>query len=70
MDLKEVMEQVRKELRTRAESFSEIYLRVTENGVTSIELHNALYELLGRNEVVTTGGKWRLAAPKERRRAS
>ena len=61
------MEEVR---RTQADShFSEIYFRLTENKVTSTELHNALYELLGRNEVVTTSGKWRLAAPEERRRA-
>jgi hypothetical protein len=68
MDMKKVMEQVRKELRARADScFSEVYFRLTENGVTSIEIHNALYELLRRNEVVTTSGRWRLAAPEERR---
>jgi hypothetical protein len=71
MDMKEVMEQVRKDLRARADSqFSEVYFRLTENKVTSTEIHNALYELLRRNEVVTTGGKWRLTAPEERRRAS
>jgi hypothetical protein len=47
--------------------FSEIYFRVTANRVSGTEVHNALYELLKRDEISTTGGKWRLI--EERRKA-
>jgi hypothetical protein len=67
MDTNDIMEKVRGDLRERPDSrFSEVYFRLTENKVTSTELHNALYELLQRDEVATTGGKWRLF---ERRRS-
>jgi hypothetical protein len=69
MDMKEIMEKVRADLRERPNShFSEVYFRVTENKVTSIELHNAVYELLKRDEIATNGGKWRLL--EQRRKAS
>jgi len=69
MDMKEVMERVRADLRERPNSrFSEVYFRVNENKVTSTEAHDAFYELLKRDEISTTNGKWRLL--KERRKAS
>jgi hypothetical protein len=69
MDMKEVMERVRADIRERPNSHSsEIYFRVIESKVTSSEVHNALYELLKRDEVATTNGKWRLL--EERKKAS
>jgi hypothetical protein len=69
MDRKELMSTIRADLRERPNShFSEIYFRVTANRVSSTEVHNALYELLKRDEISTTGGKWRLL--EERRKAS
>jgi hypothetical protein len=69
MDMKEVMERVRADIRERPNSHSsEIYFRVIESKVTNTEVHNALYELLKRDEVATTNGKWRLL--KERKKAS
>jgi len=68
MDMKEIMEKVRADLREQLNSLlSEVYFRVIENKVTSTEARNALYELLKRDEVATTNGKWRLL--KERRKA-
>jgi hypothetical protein len=64
MDMKEVMEHVRRDLRARPDShFSEIYFRLTECKVSHSDVHTALYEMLKRDEVVTTIGKWRLATP-------
>ena len=61
MDRKEFMSKIRVDLRERPNSrFSEIYFRVTANKVSSAEVHNAFYELLKRDEISTTGGKWRL----------
>jgi hypothetical protein len=61
MDMKEILEKVRIDLRERPNShFSEVYFRLTESKVTTTEVHNALYELLKRDEVATKGGKWRL----------
>ena len=61
MDRKELMNKIRADLRERPNShFSEIYFRVTANKVSSAEVHNAFYELLKRDEISTTGGKWRL----------
>jgi hypothetical protein len=69
MDMKEVMERVRADIRERPNSHSsEICYRVIESKVTSTQVHNALYELLKRDEVATTNGKWRLL--KERKKAS
>jgi hypothetical protein len=70
MKMEEVMEHVRRELRERSNShFSEIYFRVIKNNVTSTEVHNALYELLKRDEVASTNGRWRMVE-EERRKAS
>jgi hypothetical protein len=61
MDMKEILDRVRADLEKRPDShFSEVYFRVTENKVSSNEVRNALYELLKRDEVATTNGKWRL----------
>jgi hypothetical protein len=69
MDIDELMEKIRADLRERPNShFSEVYFRVTEDKVTSTEVHNALYELLKRDEIAITNGKWWLL--KERRKAS
>jgi hypothetical protein len=69
VDRKELMSKIRADLRERPNShFSEIYFRVTANRVSSTEVHNALYELLKRDEISTTAGKWRLI--EERRKAS
>jgi hypothetical protein len=69
MDMKEVLEQVRGDLRKRPDShFSEVYFRIRERGASSTDIHAALYEMLKRDEVVTTSGKWRLAV--DRRTAS
>jgi hypothetical protein len=71
MDMKEVLEYVRGDLRARPDSHSsEIYFRLTQRKVSSSDVHTALYEMLKRDEVKTKAGKWRLAAPVERRRAS
>jgi hypothetical protein len=71
VDMKEVLEHVRGDLRARPDShFSEIYLRLTERKVGSSDVHTALYEMLKRDEVKIKAGKWRLAASAERRRAS
>lgn len=69
MDMKEVLEHVQRDLRKRPDShFSEVYFRIRECGVSSTDIRTALYEMLKRDEVVTTSGKWRLAV--ERRQAS
>jgi len=69
MDMKQVLEHVRGDLRERPDShFSEVYFRIRERGASSSDIHAALYEMLKRDEVVTTSGKWRLAV--ERRKAS
>jgi hypothetical protein len=69
MDRKELMSKIRMDLRERPNShFSEIYFRVTASRVSNTEVHNALYELLKKDEISTTGGKWRLI--EQRRKAS
>jgi hypothetical protein len=69
MDRKDLMNRIRADLRQRPNShFAEIYFRVTANKVSSTEVHNAIYELLKRNEISTRGGKWSLR--EERRKAS
>ena len=58
MDMKEVMEHVRGELREQPDShFSEVYFRVVERGASSTNVHNALFEMLKRDEVKIKGGK-------------
>ena len=69
MDRKELMSKIRADLREQPNShFSEIYFRVTASKVSSTEVHNAFYELLKRDEISTTGGKWSLRD--QRRKAS
>jgi hypothetical protein len=71
MDMKDVLEHVRRDLRKRPDShFSEVYFRIRERGASSTDVHAALYEMLKRDEVATTSGKWRLVAPIERQKAS
>lgn len=61
MDRKELMCKIRADLRERPNSrFSEIYFRVTANKVSSTVVHNAIYELLKRDEIRTRGGRWSL----------
>jgi len=70
MDMKEVLEHVRGDLRAQPDShFSEVYFRVLKRGASSTNVHTALYEMLKRDEVKIKEGKLRLAAPVERRRA-
>lgn len=70
MDMKEVMERVRADLQERPGShFSDIYFRVAEHHeISSTALHNALYQMLKKDEISTGGGKWTLL--EERRKAS
>lgn len=71
MDMTEVMEYVRGDLRARPDShFSEVYFRILKRGASSTEVHTALYDMLKRDEVKIKEGRWRLVAPVERRRAS
>jgi len=59
MDMKEVMDHVRGELRERPDShFSEVYFRILERGASSTNVHTALYEMLKRDEVRIKDGKW------------
>jgi hypothetical protein len=69
MDMKEVLEHVRGDLRKRPDGhFSEVYFRIRERGASSTDIHAVLYELLKRDEIAIMNGKWRLL--KERRKAS
>jgi hypothetical protein len=71
MDMKEVMEHVRGDLRERPDShFSEVYFRTLKRGATSTEVHTALYEMLKRDEVRIKDGKWRMIARVERRKSA
>ena len=61
MDVKEVMEHVRRELREQNSSyFSLICFRVGKKKVSLTEVHDAFYELLKRDEIVISNGKCRL----------
>jgi hypothetical protein len=69
MDMKKTMHEVRADLRERPNShFSEVCVRLRKNNVGVTEVHNAFYELLKRDEIAGTNGKWRLL--EERRKAS
>jgi hypothetical protein len=71
MDMKDVLNHVRQELRARPDShFSEIYIRTLKQGASSTEVREALAEILKRDEVRIDDGKWRLIAPVERRRSA
>jgi hypothetical protein len=71
MDVKQVLELVRGDLRERPDSrFSEVYLRILDRGTSGADVRTALYEMLKRDEVKFKAGKWRLVALVQRRRAS
>jgi hypothetical protein len=71
MDMKDVLNHVREELRERPDShFAEIYFRTVQHGVSGNEVREALVEILKRDEVRIKDGKWRLIAPVERRRSA
>jgi plasmid stability protein len=71
MDMKEIMEKVRADLRKLPNSrFSEVYIRTVEHGASSVEVREALTEMLKRDEVRIEDGKWRLIAPVERRKSA
>jgi hypothetical protein len=71
MDLKDVMNHVREDLREQPDShFSEIYLRTVEHGAKSADVFEALTEMLKRDEVRIKDCKWRLIAPVERRKSA
>ena len=71
MDTKELMKNIRADLRERPNShFSEIYFRSVEHGASSTTVREALTEMLQREEVTTRDGKWRLSAPVERRKSA
>ena len=69
MDMKEVMEHVRGELRERPDShFSEVYFRILGRGASSASVHTALYEMLKRDEVKVQRGQ--VATGRSRRTAT
>jgi hypothetical protein len=71
MEMKDVLNHVRQDLREQPDShFSEIYLRTVEHGASGTEVREALAEILERDEVRINDGKWRLIAPVERRRSA
>jgi hypothetical protein len=71
MDMKDVMNQVREELRKQPDShFSEVYLRTVERGASGTDVRVALYEMLKRDEVRVKEGKFRMIAPVERRKSA
>jgi hypothetical protein len=71
MDMKDVMNHVREELRAQPGSrFSEIYLRTVEHGASGANVREALYEMLKGDELRIKDGKWRLVAPVERRKSA
>ena len=71
MDTRELMENIRADLRERPNShFSEIYFRSVEHGASSATVREALTEMLQRDEIRITDGKWILIAPVERRKSA
>jgi hypothetical protein len=71
MDMKDVLNHVREDLREWPDShFSEIYFRTVKHGASGTEVREALVEILKRGEVRINDGKWRLIAPVERRRSA
>jgi hypothetical protein len=71
MDMKDVMNHIREELRKQPDShFSEIYFKAVQYGASSSNAHEALTEMLKRDEVRIKEGKWRLIAPIERRKSA
>jgi hypothetical protein len=71
MDMKDVMNHVREELREQPDSyFAEICFRTVEHGANCGDVFEALTEMLRKNEVRIKDGKWRLIAPVERRKSA
>ena len=71
MDMKDVRNSVREELREQPDShFSGIYFRSVKRGASGANVREALTEMLKRDEVRIKDGKWRLIAPVERRRSA
>jgi hypothetical protein len=71
MDMKDVLNHVRQELREQPDShFSEIYIRTLKHGASGTEVRKALAEILERDEVRIDDSKWRLIAPVEQRRSA
>jgi len=71
MDMKQVLEHVRGDLRERPDShFSEVYLRILKRGTSGADVRTAFYEMLKRDEVKIKEGEWRLVALVQQRRAS
>jgi hypothetical protein len=71
MEMKDVLNHVRQDLREQPDShFSEIYLRTLKHGASGTEVREALAEILERDEVRINDGKWRLIAPVERRKSA
>ncbi len=71
MDMKDVLNHVREGLRERPDShFAEIYFRTVKQGASGTEVHDALVEILKRDEVRIKDGKWRLIATVERRKSA
>jgi hypothetical protein len=77
MDMKDVMNYIREELREQPDlQFSEIYIRTViyfrtiEHRVASADVGNALIEMSNRNEIRVKDAKWRLAPGVERRKSA
>ena len=71
MDMKDVMNYVREDLREQPDTqFAEIYFRTVKHGASGAEVRQAITEILKRGEVRVKDGKWRLIAPVERRRSA
>jgi hypothetical protein len=71
MDMKDVMNYIREDLREEPDShFPEIYFRTIERGASSACVREALTEMLKRDEVRIKDGKWRLIASVERRKSA
>ena len=71
MDIKELMENIRADLRDRPNShFSEIYVRSVERGASGAMVRRALSGMLERDEIRVEDGKWRMSAPVERRKSA
>jgi hypothetical protein len=71
MEMKDVLNHVRAELREHPDShFSEIFFRTVKYGASTSEVSEALTEILKRDEVRIKDGKWRMIAAVERRKSA
>jgi hypothetical protein len=67
MEMKDVMNYVREDLREQPDShFAGIYLRTVKHGASGAKVRQAITEILTRDEVRIKDGKWRLIAAVER----